>query len=180
MPPFFVMATIKEAFQNVSILVDGFEDMIHKVMDENKSIVRDFITEQLYSGVNGNDKPIKPSYLNDPWFKSNEADKWKNNPIGYAKWKKRITSPTPSFQGYPARDQYTPNLIITGEFYDSIRISSSKRGLKIETRGTDIGNDIERKYGSIILGVGIKSREHFITYVINPALKKYYSKFGIL
>lgn len=85
--------------------------------------------------------------------------------------KKRITKPTPSFQGYPARDIYTPNLIITGEFYDSIHVSSSSKGLKIETRGSDIGPDIERKYGSAILGVGGKSREYFLKYVLNPLSK---------
>lgn len=174
------MATIKEALDNVTSFVAGVEGEIQNVMDSNKSLVREFVTEQLYSGVNGNDKPLRPAYLNDPWFSTDEAGKWKNNAKGYAKMKKRITKPTPSFQGYPARDIYTPNLIITGEFYDSIRVSSSSRGLKIETRGSDIGPDIERKYGSAILGVGGKSREYFLKYVLNPALKNYFSKFGVL
>lgn len=168
------MATIKEALDNATSLVAGFEGEIQNVMDSNKSLVREFVTEQLYSGVNGNDKPLRPTYLNDPWFPTYEAAK------SYAKMKKRITKPTPSFQGYPARDIYTPNLIITGEFYDSIHVSSSSRGLKIETRGSDIGPDIERKYGSAILGVGGKSREYFLKYVLNPALKNYFSKFGVL
>lgn len=168
------MATIKEALDNVTAFVNGFEGEIQNTMDSNKSLVREFVTEQLYSGVNGNDKPLRPTYLNDPWFPTYEAAK------RYAKMKKRITKPTPSFQGYPARDIYTPNLIITGEFYDSIRVSSSSKGLKIETRGSDIGPDIERKYGSAILGVGGKSREYFLKYVLNPALKNYFSKFGVL
>lgn len=174
------MATIKEVLDNVTAFVNGFEGEVQHTMDSNKSLVREFVTEQLYSGVNGNDKPLRPTYLNDPWFATDEAGKWKNNAKGYAKMKKRITKPTPSFQGYPARDIYTPNLIITGEFYDSIRVSSSSKGLKIETRGSDIGTDIERKYGSAILGVGVKSREYFLEYVLNPALKNYFSKFGVL
>ena len=88
--------------------------------------------------------------------------------------------PTPSFQGYPSRDVYTPNLIITGRFYDSIRVSLSPRGLKIETIDAEMGQDIERKYGSIIFGLGSKSRQYFIEYMLNPSLKKYFSKFGVL
>lgn len=102
------MATIKEALDNVTAFVNGFEGEVQNTMDSNKSLVREFVTEQLYSGVNGNDKPLRPTYLNDPWFATDEAGKWKNNAKGYAKMKKRITKPTPSFQGYPARDIYTP------------------------------------------------------------------------
>lgn len=182
--PFLVfvwcMATIKEVSNNITSFIDGFEKEVRRVMDSNKSLVREFVTEQLYSGVDGNDNPIRPTYLNDPWFKTEESGKWRNNAKGYANMKKRITRPTPSFQGYPARNIYTPNLIITGEFYDSIRVSSSSDGLKIETRGSEIGPDIERKYGSIILGIGDKSREYFLKYVLNPALRNYFSKFGLL
>ena len=51
------MATIKEALDNVTAFVNGFEGEIQNTMDSNKSLVREFVTEQLYSGVNGNDKP---------------------------------------------------------------------------------------------------------------------------
>lgn len=87
--------------------------------------------------------------------------------------------PTPSFQGYPPRDVYTPNLIITGEFYSSIRVNVSPEGLKIGS-DTTMGKDIERKYGSIIFGLGPRSRNYFIEYILNPALKEYFSKFGVL
>ena len=56
------MATIKEALDNATSLVAGFEGEIQNVMDSNKSLVREFVTEQLYSGVNGNDKPLRPTY----------------------------------------------------------------------------------------------------------------------
>lgn len=45
------MATIKEALDNATSLVAGFEGEIQNVMDSNKSLVREFVTEQLYSGV---------------------------------------------------------------------------------------------------------------------------------
>ena len=55
------MATIKEALDNVTSFVAGVEGEIQNVMDSNKSLVREFVTEQLYSGVNGNDKPLERS-----------------------------------------------------------------------------------------------------------------------
>lgn len=67
------MATIKEALDNVTAFVNGFEGEIQNTMYSNKSLVREFVTEQLYSGVNGNDKPLRPTYLNDPWFATDEA-----------------------------------------------------------------------------------------------------------
>lgn len=174
------MATIKESFDNINLFVNGFEDMIREAMNESRGDVYDLVIDQLYSGINGRDKPLRPTYLNDPWFKSDEAGKWKNNGRGYAMWKKEKRPPAPSFQGYPPRDVYTPNLIITGKFYDSIRVSLSPKGLKIETIDAEMGPDIERKYGSIILGLGSKSRQYFIEYMLNPSLKKYLSKFGVL
>ena len=73
----------------------------------------------------------------------------------------------------------TPNLIITGEFYSSIRVNVSSEGLKIGS-DTTMGKDIERKYGSIIFGLGQRSRSYFVEYVLSPALKEYFSRFGVL
>lgn len=168
------MTTVKEAAAYFKQLVEGFDPMVQKVMDDNKEDVRKLVTGQLYSGVNGNDKSLRPKYTNDPWFKTEEAGRWKNNPKGYAAMKNRTTPPERSFQGYPARDYNTPNLIITGTFHDSIRVSSSPGGLKIETRGTDMGADIERKYGSAIFGIGKTSRKYFLDYMLKPELLRYF------
>lgn len=180
LPLYFNMGTIKESLDSIIKLVNGFDGMLHETMKESRGDVYDLVIDQLYSGLNGRDKPLRPTYLNDPWFKSSESGQWKNNGKGYAMWKKEERAPAPSFQGYPPRDMYTPNLIITGKFYDSIRVSSSSKGLKIETSDMNMGKDIEKKYGSIIFGLGSKSRAYFIEYVLNPALKKYFSKFGVL
>lgn len=173
------MGTIKDLVDGFASLVDGFDGMLRKTMEESRGDVYDLVTDQLYSGVNGRDKPLRPTYLHDPWFKSDEAGKWKNNGKGYAMWKKEEHPPAPSFQGYPPRDVYTPNLIITGEFYNSIRVNVSPEGLKIGSE-TTMGKDIEKKYGSIIFGLGPRSRRYFIEYILNPALKEYFSKFGVL
>ena len=95
-------------------------------------------------------------------------------------WKKKIKPPKPSFLlDLPARDEKTPNLIIKGDFYDSITAIPISDGVRISTQGTPFGDDVERKYGSAILKIGTVSRKHFIEYFLEPALKSYFSKFGL-
>ena len=88
------MSTIKDLVDGFASLVDGFDGMLCKTMEESRGDVYDLVTDQLYSGVNGRDKPLRPTYLHDPWFKSDEAGKWKNNGKGYAMWKKEEHPPT--------------------------------------------------------------------------------------
>lgn len=174
------MATVKEAAGTFGLFADGFKKLIKDSISENKDLVEELIREQLYSGVNGDDKPLRPTYLSDPYFRSKEAGHWQNNALGYMRWKKALTPPNPSFLlGLPARDERTPNLIIRGDFYDSITAVPIAEGVEISTQGTSFGNDVERKYGSIILSLGPVSKKYFMDFLLNPALKNYFSKFEI-
>lgn len=173
------MATIKEAANKFNLFVFGFEDTIKKTIVNNRLEIIDYVKEQLYSGVNGNGNPLRPTYLNDPWFETKEAGRWYKNASGYAKWKKRHTPPLPSYLGIQARDMYTPNLVIRGDFYDSITAIPIDDGISIHSRGVSFSGDIERKYGNTIYRIGPQASEHFIKYVLSPALRSYYSKFGL-
>lgn len=173
------MSTIKEADKLFSNFADGFENIIESTIKDNKLEIVDFIQEQLYSGINGNDKPLRPDYLTDPYLKTKESGRWRNNGKGYAMWKKRITKPLPSYLNIPPRDVFTPNLIISGEFYNSITATPIGEGVKIATRGVSFGSDIEKKYGSEIFGLGMNAKKYFIKYTLNPELKKHFSKFGL-
>ena len=174
------MATVKEAAEAFALFADGFNKVVKDTIVENKDMLEELIKEQLYSGVNGNDKPLRPTYLNDPYFKSEEAGHWQNKAKSYMMWKKKIKPPKPSFLlDLPARDEKTPNLIIKGDFYDSITAIPISDGVRISTQGTPFGDDVERKYGSAILKIGTVSRKHFIEYFIEPALKSYFSNFGL-
>lgn len=82
------MASIIEAERNFDELVAGFEPMIRDIMAAQKKEVQVYITEQLYSGINGNDKPLRPTYLNDPYFKNKESGSWYKNARGYMIWKR--------------------------------------------------------------------------------------------
>lgn len=167
------------AYENLKELVDGFEPMLVKVMHDNKHDLREFITEQLYSGIDGEDKELHPTYLNDPWFNSDDAGRWKNNARGYMMWKKEITNPLPSYLGISARKYNVPNLIITGSFYDSIRPIPTSKGILIESRGFDDGPFIESKYGSNIFGLSSYARNFFIKYTILDEIDRYFSKYSL-
>lgn len=174
------MATVKEAAKVFGLFAEGFSKVIKDTITDNKDVMEEFIKEQLYSGIDGNDKPLRPTYLTDPYFMSEEAGHWKNKAKNYMMWKKKIRPPRrSSILGIPARDDQTPNLIIRGDFYDSITAIPIGDGISISTQGTSFGEDVERKYGSAILKIGSVGRKHFLEYFIAPALKSYFSKFGL-
>lgn len=174
------MATLSDAADNFKLFVGGLEKVVKHTIQSNADLVQDFIREQLYSGVNGRGKPLRPTYLNDPFFNSKDAGRWFHNAEGYMKWKMEKTPPAPSYLFLPPRDMKTPNLKIRGDYYSSITAIPINDGLRIESVGVSFGDDIEKKYGSIILAVGPEALGHFMVYFINPALREYYAKFGIL
>lgn len=174
------MANIIEAEKNIRLLVSGFEPMIRDIMIAQKKEIQIYITEQLYSGVNGNDKPLRPTYLNDPYFKSKEAGNWYKNAKGYMAWKESITPPyASSWLGIPRRTPDTPNLIIRGDFHDSITAIPIDNGLKIESVGISFSGDIEKKYGQAIYKVGSYARRYFIEKYIKKGIADYFRKFGL-
>jgi hypothetical protein len=174
------MANIIEAEKNVNALVEGFEPMIRNIMAAQKKEVQIYITEQLYSGINGNDKPLRPTYLNDPYFKSRESGKWYKNARGYMMWKEGITPPyASSWLGIPRRSLDTPNLIIRGDFHNSITAVPFDKGLRIESVGVSFSDDIERKYGQAIYRVGSYARRYFIEKYVKKGIEDYFRKFGV-
>lgn len=171
------MATFKEAYEAWIRFETGFEKHVEGIIVDNKEEFVDYIQEQLYSGVDGDGKSLTPTYLTDPFFTSPESGRWKNNGKGYAKWKNEITTPTPSYLGYHKRNIYIPNLIIRGDFYDSITAIPIDKGIRIFSRGVDFAQDIESKYGSQIFKVSPKAKEYFYKYFLKKGLEEYYNKF---
>lgn len=171
--PFVFMATIGGAYNNLVSLVQDFESTVSQTMRDNRKEFVEYVHEQLYSGINGAEKPLRPTYLTDPFFKTDEQAR------SYMKYKKKITAPIPSWLGIPARSEETPNLFIRGDFYDSITAVPISDGVRIETRGVSFGKDIERKYGSIIFGISSYGKEYFIKYILSPQLKKMAQKYGL-
>lgn len=174
------MANIIDAEKAVKQFVEGFEPMIRGVMVAQKKEIQVYITEQLYSGVNGNDKPLRPTYINDPYFKTKESGNWYKNAKGYMQWKKSITPPyASSWLGIPRRSPDTPNLIIRGDFHDSITATPINKGLRIGSEGISFSSDIEKKYGQAIYRVGSYARKYFIEKYIKKGIENYFRKFGL-
>lgn len=173
------MATITEAANVYQNFFNGFKGVVLNTMKENSNLITEYITEQLFSGLNGDDKPLQPSYTSDPWFNSAEAGRWRGKEKQYMKWKKMITPPARSWLGYPERHADTPNLFINGEFYSTIAVTPFDDGVMIGN-STPLGGDIEQKYGSVIFKPGNKSVEHFVSTLLRPRLLDYLKNCGII
>lgn len=156
---------------------DGFEKTLVAQMHANKSLFEEFITEQLYSGVNGNEVPLRPKYSEDPYF-----NMYKNpakQAEAYKKWKMKIQPPARSYLGFAPRNADTPNLIIRGDFYSSITAIPIADGVYIVSQGLSFSADIERKYGNVIYKVGDKAKRHYMTYYLQPRIKQFIRECGL-
>ena len=139
--------------------------MIRGYYGKNREEVSPIYCKNNYGqGINGNDKPLRPTYLNDPYFNTKEAGYWYKNAKGYAAFKQRVAPLMySSLINAPVSSKGTPNLIITGEFHDSITaVPAIDKGLRIESVGISFSGDIEKKYGQAIYKVGSYARKAFM------------------
>lgn len=171
------MASIYEVSKIINAIITGFENECVKCMDENKNIIRDCIQEQLYSGMDGTDRCLNPTYDNDPYF--NEPGPWQNKAQSYKRWKEKITPPIASYLlNLPPRPTEVPNLFITGTFYDSIRVRKGTTGISVFTDGFIDGPDIQKKYGDNIFSLGSSAKEYFILMHLRPHLERFFNDCG--
>lgn len=173
------MATFLEAYDNYMEFSKGLVPMLEKLLHENKNMFEAYIREQLNAGINGNDKPLRPTYLNDPYFNTKEAGSFYKNARRYMKWKEEIRPPYDVTLFGIRRSPETPNLIIRGDFHDSITAVPIDKGLRIESRGVSLSNDIEQKYGQAIYRFSSYARRHFMENFIKKGLEDYFRKFGL-
>lgn len=173
------MANIATAYENLKALVEGFEPMLVDILHKNKADFPAYVRGQLNSGLDGNEKELKPTYLFDPWFKTDEAGKWKNDAAGYMRFKAKITPPVVSKFGLRSRNEKTPNLIITGVYHDSISVTETNEGLRVGSDDTLLAPGIENKYGDYLYKIGATAHNHFMRRKVRQEIKKYFSKFGL-
>jgi len=171
------MGTFKDSYERYNEFKNGLQPVIVESIQNNGSEAVEFIREQLYSGVDGDEKVLSPSYSSDPFFQSPEAGHWKNNGKGYAKWKKTIQPPSPSYLGFGPRNMDTPNLIIVGNFYESIKSTLIENGIHIHSTGVHFARDIESKYGDVIYKLSPRAKKFFWDYTLKAVYKSYISKF---
>lgn len=151
------------------------QSSIKTFIQSNGKYFVEAIKEQLYSGQDGDDRELTPNYLNDPFFNSKDAGRWKNNNKGYMLWKNEITPPESSYIGFRARNIETPNLIIVGDFYNSIQFKDTQIGIEIGTT-TSLGASIEKKYGAQIFKVSdlaVSWKKEELNKTIQDVMNKY-------
>lgn len=141
-------------------IADGFEDNALQCLANQSDVVVRAITEQLYSGQNGDGEHLSPTYLNDDFFVkrkwhlvSDETGKEYFGARGYMEWKKDKTPPESSeMLGLPPRPEDVPNLYIDGTFHRDISATLVDDGLRISPGNND-GPAIVMKYGDSILNI---------------------------
>ena len=180
------MGTIAGVANAVRTLEKNFWPEVTNSLRESEGLIHDLITDQLMSGLDENKEPLKPTYLDDPYFV--ETTKTPKAARAKARWykamKESITPPRSSdLLHLPPRDPNTPNLIIRGDYHASITpiVQGGKDGGKIVTRsiGFYAGDDaLEKKYGPGHLGLTPEARAYLIEERVVPALDKLFKKYG--
>lgn len=161
----------------IDAISTGIVDSILECLEENRDIITMSVTEQLYSGVDGNNDYLSPTYDDDPYF--NEKGPWHGAAYAYKKWKERITPPVQSpVLGLPPRPTEVPNLFITGLFHESIKAERAGEVVRVYTSGFRDGPLIEKKYGEAIFKLTDDAKEYFNIQALRPWIDEFMIKCG--
>ena len=157
-------------------IADGFEEACIECLSNNSGIVQLAVTEQMYSGQDGEGQLLTPGYDDDPFFE--EEGYWYHRAKDYKAWKRGITPPVAgSMLGLPPRPDNVPNLFINGKFYSEIVAVRKGDVLEVDP-GNGHGPAIVAKYGDDILNMGSTAVEYFNEIYMLPAIKNFFKKCG--
>nr|DAN34937.1 MAG TPA: hypothetical protein [Caudoviricetes sp.] len=180
------MSTILGVSNAVRMLKNNFMPEVTNSLRESEDLIHNLITDQLMAGLDENGKQIRPTYLQDPYFReTTKTEKAaRKKAIWWRDMKERVTPPERSdILKFPPRNRNTPNLIITGEYHRSITpiFIDGKDGGKIVTRsiGFYAGDDaLEKKYGSEHLGLTKKAKQYLLDNRVIPTIENLLKKYG--
>ena len=168
--------TITEVADIIGRIADGFEESCKRCLWDNQGVVYLCVTEQLYSGLDGDGNYLTPNYDDDPFF--NEPGFWHNRAEDYKAWKRSITPPKMSKElGLDARPDNVPNLFIDGTFYSQINTRQIEYGLEIDP-GSGKGVEIVEKYGDQILSLTPTAITYFNDSVLLPWIDNFFQSCG--
>lgn len=154
----------------------GLERACAECLSRRSGIVLLAVTEQLYSGLDGDGAYLSPTYDDDPYFE--EEGVWQGRAAAYKAWKKKITPPARGgMLGLPPRPEEVPNLFINGRFYSGITASPAAGGLSVTPGGGD-GPSIVAKYGERILALGDEAVRYFNDEFMLPAIAEHFKRCG--
>lgn len=167
---------IEEMAKIISKIAAGFEGACMDCLESNRGIVLQAVREQLYSGLDGEGRPLSPSYDNDDYF--DEPSFWYHRSADYKAWKRSITPPiSGTMLGLPPRADEVPNLFINGKFYSEINSYRQEDALIVDP-GSGRGPAIVEKYGDQILAPGPTAVEFFNAKFLLPAIGSFFKDCG--
>src|SRR5690348_16537616 len=128
-----------EAIRRLETLGQVLEGAAVEAIEDTATDIIDLNQQQLFSGRLSDGSPVSPTYLEDPYFKSQESAQ------RYSDWKDQIT-PNEN------RPRGVPNLFINGRFYESWRIRATATKVTFDSSDPN-APDIEEKFGEKIYGL---------------------------
>ncbi|MCF0219322.1 MAG: hypothetical protein HUK14_06030 [Muribaculaceae bacterium] len=131
----------------------------------------------IYSGLDGNDRYLSPTYDSDPYFE--EEGVWYHRSGAYKEWKREITPPVGGvmLMLHPRPDN-VPNLFINGKFHSEIFGTVHGDTLSFDVREDGNGPDIVSKYGEQLLQLGTTAIGYFNNRYILPHIWKFFEDCG--
>lgn len=168
------MATIKGASDTFQRLNAGFPPMLTQLIQANGMELGGYVREQLWSGLDGDEKELRPTYLTDPYFKERYGSAWRIMAERYADWKMEITPPSSGRLGFRPRDRVVPNLFIDGTFHRSIMPRNIDGGITFSSQ-VGFATEIEAKYHDTIYKISRTARKHFLDNFVRGAIRNYFS-----
>ena len=139
---------------------------VSEIMRNDNGDLRELVKDQLYAGLDGDEKDLRPTYFEDPYFKSRASAE------NYSKWKDALSQRGESI--FAPRKRGTPNLIITGTaFYNRIRVDVTD---EIIVKSSGLSDKLIRKYGESILKLSKTAIGYYIEEKLFNKLKKRFNE----
>ncbi len=157
-------------FETVSKNISTVDTVIERVAEQNKDVILSLNKDQLLFGRNTDGDLLSPSYLDDPYFKTEKQAQW------YAGMKynlerahaARIHNP----QLFVTKPRNTPNLIVSGAFQGGMLIVIGGNRFEISSTYEDTA-DIESKYNYKVFGLAEVSHQYFYANYLHEELLRY-------
>jgi hypothetical protein len=173
------MGTIREVYERFSAAYAAIPDAVSEVVSRTPDVLLDLNRDQLLQGRDADGELLSPTYMNDPYFNTEESGRWFHNAGGYFKMKRFLENlhrqRMTYAELYGEKPTDVPNLIITGPFQNSFFIRVSRDSYTIGATYVD-ADDISAKYKNRVYGLAPKSREFYYFGFIRPAILLLYEK----
>ena len=119
------MCTISDFLNRLDAL--DVEEIAVEIIAEDTAELTQLQKDQLWAGKDNEGNDLTPTYLTDPYFKTQEQAK------AYMEYKYKLTPPEGFLSPYPDRKKEVPNLWITGYWQSGIQFKIEDGGFFINT-----------------------------------------------